>query len=150
MIYLGSDHAGFELKRELVLALAAAGEQIVDLGPSELDPEDDYPDIAAKVGEAVMVGQDAKGILVCGTAQGVCIAANKVMGVRAVAVSSVADAVKTREHNDANVLCLSGWNQSVEQVEPIVDAFLSTPFTGEERHRRRIDKIKKYEQGLVR
>jgi ribose 5-phosphate isomerase B len=150
MIYLGSDHAGFELKQELVLALAAAGEKIVDLGPIELDPDDDYPDFAFRVGEAVTESPDAKGILVCGTAQGVCMAANKVKGVRAVAVADVEGAVKAREHNDANVLCLSGWKQSVEQVEPIIDAFLTTRFSDEERHRRRLDKITGYENGLVR
>jgi ribose 5-phosphate isomerase B len=146
MIYLGSDHAGFELKQEIDRTLEAADQAFTDLGPDELDPEDDYPDYAFAVGQAVSEDPDAFGILVCGSAQGVCIAANKVNGVRAVAVTSAQDAERAREHNDANVLCLSGWNLKIADVAPIIDAFISTKFSGEERHMRRIAKILDYEE----
>jgi len=146
MIYLGSDHAGYELKQEVARLLRAAGQDVTDLGALDLDPDDDYPDYAFAVGQAVADNPDAMGILACGSAQGVCIAANKVKGVRAVAVDNVEDAVRTREHNDANILCLSGWNLEEEDLAPILDAFLSTEFTGEERHLRRIGKITDYEE----
>lgn len=146
MIYLGSDHAGFELKQEVARLLRAAGQDVTDLGAIELDPDDDYPDYAFAVGQAVADNPEAMGILACGSAQGICIAANKVKGVRAVAVTTVEDAVRTREHNDANILCLSGWNLDDEALGPIVEAFISTEFTGEERHVRRIGKIVDYEE----
>lgn len=146
MIYLGSDHAGFELKEQIADALAAADQEFTDLGPGELDQDDDYPDYAFAVGAAVADNPGAFGILVCGSAQGVCIAANKVKGIRAVAVTDPQDAERSREHNDANVLCLSGWNLKIEDVAPIVDAFVSTEFTGEERHVRRLGKIADYEE----
>jgi ribose 5-phosphate isomerase B len=147
MIYLGSDHAGFELKQDIATLLTESKLEFVDLGPPELDTDDDYPDYAFAVGEAVAEDPDSMGLLACGSAQGMCIAANKVKGVRAVAVADIADAIKTREHNDANVLCVSGWNQSIDAVEPVIDAFLSTEFTGEERHVRRLGKIDDYENG---
>ncbi len=147
MIYLGSDHAGYELKQGVARLLQEAGEDATDLGALEPDPSDDYPDYAFAVGKAVAENPGAKGILVCGSAQGVCIAANKVKGVRAVAVTNAEDAARSREHNDANVICLSGWNLSGEEAEAIVAAFLSTDFTGEERHLRRIGKIEAYEHG---
>jgi ribose 5-phosphate isomerase B len=147
MIYLGSDHAGFELKEDIARVLEESNQEFVDLGPEELDPDDDYPDYAFAVGQAVADDPEALGILACGSAQGMCIAANKVKGVRAVAVADIEDAIKTRQHNDANVLCVSGWNQSIETVEPVIDAFLSTDFTGEERHMRRLGKIVEYENG---
>lgn len=145
MIYLGSDHAGHELKQALRKRLQDLGQNVRDLGNAALDPEDDYPDYAFAVGEAVAADPTGRGILVCGSAQGVCIAANKVKGVRASAVSSKEDAAKTREHNDANVLCLSGRSLAPDVADGIVDAFLATPFSKEERHARRIRKIRDYE-----
>lgn len=145
MIYLGSDHAGYELKQALVRYLQETGKDVQDLGNVELDPTDDYPDYAFAVGEAVAKETTAFGILVCGSSQGVCMAANKVKGVRAAAVATRQDAVKTREHNDANVLCLAGWTMSTEDAVEIVNDFLSTPFSGEARHARRLEKISRYE-----
>ena len=147
MIYLGSDHAGFDLKQDVARALQEAGEDVTDLGALELDPDDDYPDYAFAVGEAVADNPGSFGILVCGSSEGVCIAANKVPGVRAVSVPSVELARLAREHNDANVLCLSGWNQGLEDVRPLIETFLSTGFSGEERHVRRLGKIADYEEG---
>lgn len=146
MIYLGSDHAGFELKADIARMLSAAGQEFTDLGPDELDQDDDYPDYAFTVGQAVAQDPDALGILACGTSEGICIAANKVKGIRAVAPTTPETAGLTRSHNDANVLCVSGWNQKIEDVAPIVTAFLSTGFSGEERHLRRIGKILAYEE----
>lgn len=115
------------------------------MGNTISDPDDDYPEYAFAVAEAVSKEDDAFGILACGSAQGVCMAANKVRGIRAAAVASVNDARMTREHNAANVLCLSGWNRTIDEVKPIVDAFLTTEFTNEERHVRRLTKIREYE-----
>lgn len=145
MIYLGSDHAGHELKLEVAAYLDGQGLEYRDLGNVINDPDDDYPDYAFLVAEAVAKDDDAFGILVCGSAQGVCIAANKVKGVRAAAVSTPEEARKTREHNAANVLCLSGWKGDIGELEPVIDAFIGTEFSGEERHARRIAKISEYE-----
>lgn len=147
MIYLGADHAGFELKEEVARHLRAEGLEFEDRGAAELDPDDDYPDYAFEVGEAVAADPDGIGILVCGSSEGVCIAANKVKGVRAVSVPNAEVATLARQHNDANVLCLSGWNQTIEEAEPIIDAFLDTPASEELRHLRRVGKIDAYEEG---
>lgn len=145
MIYLGADHNGFDLKQEIARALRAAGEDVSDVGALEADPADDYPNYAFAVGRAVAEHPGAFGILVCGSAQGVCIAANKVKGVRAAAVFTGEDAVRVRLDDDANVLCLSGWNQTIGDVMPILDGFLKTAFSGEERHLRRIGEITAFE-----
>lgn len=145
MIYIGSDHAGHALKLEIATYLEQRGLEFKDLGNTISDPDDDYPDFAFDVAEGVAADQDSFGILTCGSAEGVCIAANKVRGIRAAPVTTPDMARLTREHNDANVLCLSGWNQTIEGAKPIIDAFLSTEFTGEERHVRRLTKISEYE-----
>jgi ribose 5-phosphate isomerase B len=145
MIYLGSDHAGHELKLEVAAYLEEQGLDFRDLGNTISDPDDDYPDYAFAVAEAVAKEDDAFGILACGSSEGVCIAANKVKGVRAAPVVTPEMARLTREHNAANVLCLSGWNQTIEDAKPVIDAFLSTEFAGDERHVRRLSKISEYE-----
>ena|SRR3989344_8247342 len=140
-IYLGADHAGFKLKEHLKKALANSN--TIDISP-EYEKDDDYPDIAAKVARAVAKNK-AKGILFCGSAEGVCIAANKIKGIRAVAVWSEKNAKLSREHNDANVLCLSGWQLSPKKAVSIAKLWLKTPFSNESRHKRRIAKIKRLE-----
>ncbi len=145
MIYLGSDHAGHELKLEIASFLEERGFDFRDLGNTFNDPDDDYPDFAFDVAEAVAADPDAFGILVCGSAQGVCMAANKVKGIRAAAVATPEEAKLTREHNAANVLCLSGWKRTLDEARPIVENFIATDFSGEERHLRRINKISEYE-----
>jgi ribose 5-phosphate isomerase B len=145
MIYLGSDHAGHELKLEVAAFLEEQGLEFRDLGNTINDPDDDYPDYAFAVAEAVAREDDAFGILACGSAQGVCMAANKVKGVRAAPVLTPEEARRTREHNAANVLCISGWDSTMEDLRPVISAFLTTEFSGEERHRRRIAKITEYE-----
>jgi ribose 5-phosphate isomerase B len=145
MIYLGTDHAGWQLKQEMKGVLEELGLEFQDLGAINLDPDDDYPDYAFKVAEAVVADLGSFGVLFCGSAQGVCIAANKVRGARAVTASSPEDAAKTREHNDANVLCLSGWHQDAAELGEIITTFVNTPFSGEVRHARRLAKITAYE-----
>ncbi|MEK7545986.1 MAG: RpiB/LacA/LacB family sugar-phosphate isomerase [Patescibacteria group bacterium] len=145
MIYLGSDHAGHELKVEIAAYLDGLNEELKDLGNTFNDPDDDYPDYAFAVAEAVAADPDSFGILVCGSAQGVCMAANKVRGVRAAVVATADEARMTREHNAANVLCLSGWKRTIEDAKPVIDAFITTEFSGEERHARRLTKISEYE-----
>lgn len=146
MIYLGSDHAGFKLKQAVKKYLDELEKEHKDLGNTKLEETDDYPDFGFAVGEAIKGDFGSYGILVCGSAQGVCMAANKVHGVRAAIVTTAEEAKKTREHNNANVLCLSGWNQTIDDVKPIIDAFLNTPFSDEERHHRRVGKITDYEE----
>ena len=145
MIYIGADHAGFEFKEGVKKVLGELGEDHKDLGNAVLDPGDDYTDFAFAVAEAVVNDPGASGILVCGSAQGVCIAANKVKGIRASYATTPEEAVRTRDHNDANILCLSGWNQTPEGAKEIIAAFLKTPFSNAERHARRIAKISNYE-----
>lgn len=150
MIYLGSDHAGFELKQDVMRYLKKLEVEYEDLGNTELDKTDDYPDYGFAVAEAIRRQFGSYGILICGSAQGVCIAANKVPGVRAAAVKTVEEARLIREHNNANVLCLSGWNQTSDDVKPLIDAFLGTPFSDEERHHRRVGKITDYEESHLK
>jgi len=148
MIYLAADHAGFELKEKVKEYLKQKGHEIEDLGAHTLDKNDDYPDYGAAVANKVSADQQSRGILFCGSAEGICIAANKVRGIRAVPVWTPINAKMSREHNDANVLCLSGGQTlspipglSFEEAEEIVDVWLATPFSGAERHLRRIGKI---------
>jgi ribose 5-phosphate isomerase B len=145
MIYLGTDHAGWQLKQEMKGVLTELGLEFRDLGAITLDPEDDYPDYSFKVAEAVVANPGSFGVLFCGSAQGVCIAANKVRGARAVTASSPEDAAKTREHNDANILCLAGRKQDGANLGGIITAFVNTPFSAEARHVRRLAKITAYE-----
>ncbi len=144
LIYLGSDHAGFKLKEKLRRWLEGRNIPSKDLGDRKFDPDDDYPDYAAKVARRV-ARENGKGILVCGSAQGICIAANKVKGIRAVVPFSVKEAALAREHEDANVICLSGWFHDYNLSIRMLDAFLHTRFSGAARHKRRLKKIKKLE-----
>lgn len=144
-IYLGADHAGFALKEKIKKWLTKKKLVVIDLGNKKLNPKDDYPDYAIKVAKAVAKDQTL-GILLCGSAQGVCIAANKIKGIRAVAPYNPAEAVLSRKHEDANIICLSGWFFTLMKAKKMVDLFLNTPFSGEKRHVRRINKIKKLER----
>ncbi|MEM4263337.1 MAG: ribose 5-phosphate isomerase B [Candidatus Woesearchaeota archaeon] len=146
-IYLGADHAGFKLKEAVKNYLKKEKHDITDKGNTKLVMTDDYPDYAYKVAKAVAESKGkAMGILFCGSSHGICIAANKVKGIRAVAVANERDAKLTREHNDANVLCLSGWNTPPAKAKKIIRVWLKTEFTYEPRHVRRIKKILLIEQ----
>ena len=137
-LYIGSDHAGFSLKEELRAYLSKKYE-IIDCGT--YGPESvDYPDYAKAVCENLLKESDAMGILVCYTGIGMSMTANKFKGIRAGLVGKVEDAILTREHNNANVLCLSAKNTPAEEAKEIVDAFLSSTFLGG-RHERRVNKI---------
>lgn len=138
-IAIGSDHAGFEQKQQLIAYLTHGGHEMVDCGPA-CDDRCDYPDFAAKVAREVSVGAVDRGILICGTGIGMSMAANKVAGVRAANVVSTELAELAREHNDANVLCLSGRFVDLLTNEEICDVFLATSF-GEGRHAPRVAKI---------
>ena len=143
-VALGSDHAGFNIKAAVGKYLAAHGIDVEDVGTFSADSVD-YPDFAEKVGLAVRDGRAERGVLVCGTGMGVCIAANKVHGIRAANPWDAETARLSRQHNDANVLCLSGRHMPEPQVLEILKIWLETPFDGG-RHQRRVDKITKLEQ----
>ena len=143
IIHIGADHAGFQLKEHLKKFLHSKKYSIKDLGAHKLVKTDDYPIIAAKVARAVQKG--GKGILVCGSAEGVCIVANKFKGIRAVAVWTLQNAKLSRAHNDANILCLSGWELSKKIAEKIALTWLKTPFSGKTRHVRRLKEIARLE-----
>lgn len=148
-VFIGADHAGFPLKEELVPYLEKLGYKVVDKGAAKLDLKDDYPDFGGAVAREVSLGKGV-GILVCGSAQGVSIVANKYPRVRAVAVMSAEEAKLTREHNDANALCLSGWNTPLPQAKAIVKSFLGTSASKEPRHRRRVRKIGEIEKKTMK
>jgi ribose 5-phosphate isomerase B len=138
-IAIGSDQHGLKLKQSIIKQISAARHSFEDFGSFTTDPVD-YPDIADKVAHAVAKGDFDRGILICGTGIGMCIAANKVKGIRAALAYSTLSARRSRQHNDANVLCLSG-EETPKQIPEIVDAFLATDFEGG-RHQQRVDKIR--------
>lgn len=140
-LHLGADHAGFELKEQLKDYLEKNGYDLYDEGAHTLDKSDDYPDYALKVAREVTDNPDSKGILCCGSAQGMCIAANKVPGIRAVSPATIKEATLTRTHNNANVLCLAGWSITLAKAKRLVDAWLAANFSNEPRHVRRLKKI---------
>ena len=135
----GSDHAGFGLKQLLIAHVAKSGHTVLDVGTHD-ETSVDYPDYGAAVGRAVVEGPAELGVAVCGSGVGICIAANKVPGVRAATVHDVTSARLSREHNDANVLCLGQRFTGVQVALDAVDAFLAAAFA-QGRHRRRVDKL---------
>ena len=139
-LYLGADHAGFALKEKVKAWLDKKKIPYRDLGNMVLDAHDDYPDFAGKVARHV-ARTKRFGILFCGSAQGMCIAANKISGVRAVVPFSLKEVQLSREHNDANVLSLGARFISLEEAKEAVKLWLETPFSNEERHKRRISEI---------
>ncbi|HEX4804964.1 MAG TPA: ribose 5-phosphate isomerase B [Conexibacter sp.] len=138
-IALASDHAGFQLKDHLASSLAAAGHEVIDLGTDGAESVD-YPRYAEPAARAVASGEADKGVLVCGSGNGVAIVANKVAGVRAVNAHDADEAEMARRHNDANVVTLSGARLAPDAAEAIVETFLATGFDGG-RHGRRVDQI---------
>jgi len=138
-IALASDHAGFPLKDHLAASLAAAGHEVLDLGTDSAESVD-YPQYAEPAARAVANGDAERGVLVCGSGNGVAIVANKVAGVRAVNAHDADEAEMARRHNDANVVTLSGARLAPDQADAIVETFLATGFDGG-RHARRVDQI---------
>jgi ribose 5-phosphate isomerase B len=142
-IAIGCDHRGFGLKEPIVSFLQNEGYSYQDFGCHSTEPVD-YPDIAQKVGEAVAPGNSDQGVLICSTGIGMCIAANKIQGVRAALCHNVFAAQRARQHNDANVLCLAGEDVDASVALEIVKSFLTTDFEGG-RHTRRVNKIRALE-----
>ena len=152
MIYLGADHRGYELKEKAKQWLAELGYEFEDCGAAELSPEDDYPDFAAAVARKIEDDPQSKGILFCGSGIGVCIAANKIRGIRAGTAASPGQVKASVSDEDLNILCLSAdYAPNADFVDTDIAAkdtirtFLETKFSGEERHMRRLDKIKALE-----
>lgn len=143
-IAVGSDHAGYELKNQLVQYLQHLGNEVHDMGTFNKESVD-YPDYALLVGQTINREQAEMGVLICYTGIGMSMAANKIKGIRAALVSSVENAKLTREHNDANVLCLGAKDTPYETAVAIVDTFLQTKFT-EGRHLRRVCKVMQIEK----
>ena len=141
-VYLGADHAGFELKEKIKKYLDKKGISYEDVGTFS-EESVDYPDYAFKLGKKV-ASEDGRGILVCGTGTGMCIAANKVRGVRAAVVYDEYSAKMSREHNDVNVICLRGRGFSDEENLRLLDIWLNSQFSAQERHKRRVGKINDY------
>lgn len=144
-IYLSSDHGGFAFKEALKRHFQEKGLPVVDVGNLVNDPDDDYPDFIIPMAEQVAADPGSLGIVLGRSGNGEAIAANKVKGVRCALCTNVEMACKARQHNDANVLSLGGDYVSSKQALEIADAFLYTPFSRDERHRRRLEKISRYE-----
>jgi ribose 5-phosphate isomerase B len=150
-IYIGTDHAGFELKEELKKFLKDLGCEVEDKGAYEFNRDDDYPDfilpVVKAVAEDIARGLDSRGIVIGGSGQGEAIVANKVKKIRAAVVYDEYSAKMSREHNDANIISLGTRALSADKAKKLVKLWLETPFSNEERHNRRIEKIKTIENG---
>ena len=145
-VILAADHGGFNLKEALKSHLLTQGYEVEDEGALTLDPADDYPDFVYPAAKKVGLDMNARGIFLCRSGAGVAIVANKVKDVRAVVARTKEEAVHAREHNDANVIALSSDSLTGEEARDIVSAFLATPFSGEDRHMRRLKKLMKIEE----
>jgi ribose 5-phosphate isomerase B len=144
-VYLGSDHAGYELKQHLVQWLTSAGHEPVDCGPHIYDAVDDYPPFVLRAAERAAADPDALGIVIGGSGNGEAIAANKVKGVRAALAWSTETAELGREHNNANVISIGARMHTLDEAAKFVEVFVGTPFSEDPRHIRRIDMISEYE-----
>lgn len=145
-VYLGSDHAGFELKAILVEHLGKQGFDVVDVGALSYDPLDDYPVPCIETAQKVVADPGSLGIVIGGSGNGEQIAANKVKGIRAALAWNTTTAKLAREHNNAQIVGIGGRQHTTEEAIAIVEAFLSTPFSGDERHARRIAQLAEYEE----
>jgi ribose 5-phosphate isomerase B len=148
-IHIATDHAGLEFSRTLVDHLTNAGHEVVDHGPASYDPLDDYPAFCINAAQAVARDQadgvHTLGIVFGGSGNGEQIAANKVRGIRAALVWSMDTALLARQHNDANVISIGARQHTVEEAIRYIDAFIAEPFSGDERHARRIAQLAEYE-----
>ena len=150
-IAIAADHAGYELKVLLVPWLNSARHQVLDLGAHQMEPDDDYPDYAAAVAQRVQSGEAERGIVVCGSGVGACIAANKVPGIRACLCHDTYTGRQGVEHDDMNVICLGARIIGLEQAKEILQAFLSANFLPEPRFQRRLEKLLRLEEnGRIR
>jgi ribose 5-phosphate isomerase B len=142
-IYLGSDHNGFQLKQHVADFLRRSGHEVEDDGDERLDPQDDFPQFAGRTVSALLGSDDhdAKAVLICGSGQGMCIAANRFKGIRACLCLDAAEARIARNDDDCNVLCLPGRLMNNTEAEAVVNAWLLTPFAGADRFKRRIKEL---------
>ncbi len=147
-VAVGSDHAGFFMKQDMVLFLRKENWHVLDVGIHDPGPAD-YPDIARKVADAVLDGRSGKGIVICGSGVGACVAANKIRGIRAGLCHDTYSARQGVEHDDMNVLCLGARVVGMEMAKELAVVFLKARFSGAERHVRRLEKVRQLEkQGL--
>ena len=140
-IAVGADHNGYALKKTMASLLRSLGHDVVDVGAHEMDPSDDYPDFTGALARTVASGEAERGVMVCGSGVGASVAANKVRGVRAAVCHDTYSAHQGVEHDNMNVLCLGARIVGEEVAREAVQAFVSATFSGEERHRRRLDKV---------
>lgn len=142
-IYIGADHNGFDYKQQIVKRLTAAGHDVIDRGDLSLDLNDDYPKFAVEVVHGLLSDPDkeARGILICGSGQGMCMAANRFKGIRASLCWNAAEARAARNDDDSNVLCLPSRHLSFEEAGGIIHTFLNTPFAGAPRFVRRLQQL---------
>ena len=149
-IHIATDHAGLEFSKDLQKHLADAGHEVVDHGPKSYDPVDDYPSFCINAARAVVrdqaAGVQTLGIVFGGSGNGEQMAANKVLGARAALVWSVPTAELARQHNDANLIAIGARQHTVDEAILFIDTFIATPFSGEERHVRRIAQLAEYEK----
>lgn len=144
-VVIGGDHAGFELKQHLIKILQSDGHEVVDVGTHDTNPVD-YPDFAVAVADALLAGKGERAVLVCGSGIGASVAANKIPGIRAGLCHDVYSAHQGVEHDDINVLVMGGRVVGTELATELVRSFLRAQFTAEERHVRRLDKVKALEK----
>ena len=144
---VGADHAGFDMKSQIVSWLRASGHEVIDVGAHDLDPADDFPDFAEAVGLSLTGGQAQRGVMICGSGVGAAIASNKVAGIRASLCHDSYTARQGVEHNDMNVICLGGRVIGIETAKEVISAFVGASFIPEDRFQRRIDKVSAIEKG---
>jgi RpiB/LacA/LacB family sugar-phosphate isomerase len=144
---IAADHGGFDLKKEIILRLRGSEHEVVDFGALHLDPADDYPDFVLPLAQAIAKGEVERGIALCGSGVGACVAANKVSGVRAALIGEIFSAHQGVEDDDLNLICLGGRVTGWALAWDLVQAFLKARFIGAERHRRRLAKIAALEKG---
>ena len=144
-LHIGTDHAGFEIKEQLVTYFRAQGHEVTDHGAYTYDPDDDYPAFCFATGEAVVANPGSLGIVIGGSGNGEQIAANKVKGVRAALVWNTATAELAREHNDANVISVGARQHTLEEVVEFIEIFIGKAFSENPRHVRRIEQLAEYE-----
>ncbi len=145
-IAIGADHGGYPLNERVIEELRAAGHELTDFGTHDGSQPDDYPDYALQVGQAVQSGEAQIGILICGSGVGAAVAANKLKGIRAALCGDTYSGHQSREHDDCNVLCLGARVVGEELALDIVREFVAARFSGEDRHRRRLEKIEAIEK----
>ncbi len=149
-IAIAADHNGFDLKQQLVTDLRASGHQVADLGADGTDGADDYPDFAQRVCEAIREGRAERAVVVCGSGVGITVAANKFPGIRAGMCHDLYSARQGVEHDDMNVLCLGSRVVTVDLARELVKEFLAARFSNEERHARRLSKVKAIEARFMK